>query len=1082
MKKRLAFILTFMLAFVSIFAFGFKAQSAQAAVTEEQLQAEIDNISVPQRVIFDFPVVSVSVYGSTIEWESSDSSILNVPTSGGWVKVTRPVDADATVTLTVTLTNGSSLPKSKEFSVSVPKGTTTTNTYNIVYELNGGTQNESNSDTYKVGETKELYEPTKGALEFLGWYDNAEFNGSPLTALPKGISGDFTVYAKWANPEVNGIVVKTNPTKVSYNALETFDATGIVVEKTFNYGENEVVENSELSFDLTTLHVGNTKVVVTYGTFTAEVPITVSPIDYTEEDYTLVFDDKTVTYNGENQVLPYTFTSKHAGLTASLSPVVSKEVGTYDYKITFANTNADYNTPASVTKTLTINKAPLIITADNKGVKVGLDIPEFTASYFGFQGEDDKSVLNGTLTFTCSASKGSPKGTYNIEVSGVTSDNYEISFVKGTLTITEGTYTIVASGNNVTYNGSNQMFTVKLMEGDVEVPGIEFTYTFGDEAFTGATNAGTYNVLVSYNDATYGTGSQTVTFTIAKATYDMSGVSFTDATLTYNGEIQNLLISGTLPEGVSVSYSEGLKDVGSKLITATFTGDAANYNLIASKKATLTIEAKALEEGMFDSIPEQAFTGSAITPAVTGKFGTIELVEGTDFEVAYAENTAKGTAKVTVTGKGNYSDTVELTFVIGDSSLEKVKAGRIKLETKYASSLAGTIASDLTSLDIRTSNGCDVQWGSNTTAFSVKSDGTISMIKTETEQEVTLVATVTDGKASEQTTFIFTIPAGEVIQTKTIQEMIDAPVDASTYYKVTGIVSNITNTTDGYFDLVDPTNPSIKIYVWKLLTSKDGETGKFNTLNIVEGDTLTLIGTRGEYKSKIEIVDAYHVSHEKTTVSVSTDYESTQGTVVLDQPTVENGTEVTITINPAEGYEVSSVKAIVNGVETAISKNAEGEYKYVVLFDTSIAVEFALEGTTPTTLTLNIGSIAKIKGWKNDTKYSELPTGDANISVVATGSTNTGKYYVSGENWRIYQSESATVKITAVEGYSIISVKVTYSIKNTGTLVLNEENIASGTLVEVNGSSITFTVGNTGTVSNGQAQITEIEVVYQPIA
>ena len=748
-----------MLAFVSIFAFGFKVQSAQAAVTDEQLQAEIDNISVPQRVIFDFPVVSVSVYGSTIEWESSDSSILNVPTSGGWVKVTRPVDADATVTLTVTLTNG--ISKRKEFSVIVPKGTTTTNTYNIVYELNGGTQNESNSDTYKVGETKELYEPTKGALEFLGWYDNAEFTGSPITALPKGISGDFTVYAKWADPVVTGIVVKTNPTKVSYNALETFDSTGIVVEKTFNYGENEVVNNAELSFDKTTLHVGDTKVVVTYGTFTAEVAISVSPINYTEEDYTLVFEDQTVTYNGNQQTLDYLFESEHTGLTVTLSEVVSKNVGTYEYTITFANTNPDYNTPTAVTKTLTINKAPLTITADNKGVKVGLDIPAFTASYSGFQGEDTETVLSGTLTFACTASKGSPKGTYDIEVSGVTAVNYEISFVKGTLTITEGTYTIVASGNTVTYNGSNQMFTVKLMEGEVEVPGIEFTYTVESAAFTGATNAGTYEVLVSYNDATYGTGSQTVTFTIAKATYDMSGVSFTDATLTYNGEVQNLVITGTLPEGVSVSYSEGLKNVGTKAITATFTGDVENYNLIASKEATLTIVAKTLEEEMFDSIPEQAYTGSAITPVVTGKFGEIALVEGTDFEVAYADNTEKGTAKVTVTGKGNYSGTVELTFTIGSSSLEKVQAGRMELETTYASSLSGTIASDLTSLVVETTNGCKVQWSSNTTAFSVKPDGIISMLQSESEQEVTLVATVVDGESYEQTTFIFIIPAAE---------------------------------------------------------------------------------------------------------------------------------------------------------------------------------------------------------------------------------------------------------------------------------------------------------------------------------
>lgn len=109
---------------------------------------------------------------------------------------------------------------------------------------------------------------------------------------------------------------------------------------------------------------------------------------------------------------------------------------------------------------------------------------------------------------------------------------------------------------------------------------------------------------------------------------------------------------------------------------------------------------------------------------------------------------------------------------------------------------------------------------------------------------------------------------------------------------------------------------------------------------------------------------------------------------------------------------------------------------------------------------------------------------DENITVTADGtntsgySANTGKYYTKGENWRIYQNETPSVTITAAEGKTIVSVKITYEVKHTGVLTCDGENIESGAVVEVNAGSITFSVGNTGTVTNGHALITAIEVIY----
>ena len=58
------------------------------------------------------------------------------------------------------------------------------------------------------------------------------------------------------------------------------------------------------------------------------------------------------------------------------------------------------------------------------------------------------------------------------------------------------------------------------------------------------------------------------------------------------------------------------------------------------------------------------YTGKAITPEVTVKDGDAALVAGEDYEVTYADNTASGTAKAIVKGKGDYKGTAELTFTI----------------------------------------------------------------------------------------------------------------------------------------------------------------------------------------------------------------------------------------------------------------------------------------------------------------------------------------------------------------------------------------------------------------------------------
>ena len=135
-----------------------------------------------------------------------------------------------------------------------------------------------------------------------------------------------------------------------------------------------------------------------------------------------------------------------------------------------------------------------------------------------------------------------------------------------------------------------------------------------------------------------------------------------------------------------------------------------------------------------------------------------------------------------------------------------------------------------------------------------------------------------------------------------------------------------------------------------------------------------------------------------------------------------------------------------------------------------------------TTVSVSIKDCAAANGWTNGTQYSTFNL-DSVVTVSATGTPvgswglNTGKFYTSNSSWRIYQNENPSVVISAGE-CNIVSVKITYSANKGGVLTLDGAQIESAQIVEVNAPSVTFSVANTGSATNGQAQITAIEVTY----
>lgn len=98
------------------------------------------------------------------------------------------------------------------------------------------------------------------------------------------------------------------------------------------------------------------------------------------------------------------------------------------------------------------------------------------------------------------------------------------------------------------------------------------------------------------------------------------------------------------------------------------------------------------------------------------------------------------------------------------------------------------------------------------------------------------------------------------IEEVTVSEFLSKPVDGSVYYRLTGTITDLYNTTYGNFTLVDETG-SVKVY--GLTAEKQTTNDKsFSTLGLKEGDIVTLEGTRDEYKGEIQVGGpAYYISH-----------------------------------------------------------------------------------------------------------------------------------------------------------------------------------------------------------------------------
>jgi gliding motility-associated-like protein len=82
-----------------------------------------------------------------------------------------------------------------------------------------------------------------------------------------------------------------------------------------------------------------------------------------------------------------------------------------------------------------VNKAPLVVTANNQTKTAGSPNPTLTISYSGFVYEDTPNSLTAEAVVNTTATTSSPAGNYPITVSGASSPNYVFTYQNGTLEV-----------------------------------------------------------------------------------------------------------------------------------------------------------------------------------------------------------------------------------------------------------------------------------------------------------------------------------------------------------------------------------------------------------------------------------------------------------------------------------------------------------------------------------------------------------------------------------------------------------------------------------------------------------------------
>jgi hypothetical protein len=323
--------------------------------------------------------------------------------------------------------------------------------------------------------------------------------------------------------------------------------------------------------------------------------------------------------------------------------------------------DTNYTAAADVDQIFAIGKATLAVTADDQSKTYGDADPAFTVSYGAFVGSDNASVLDVAPTAGVAGTHDNVN-TYSIIPAGGSDDDYDFTYVNGTLTVNQKNVAVSANPQSKVY-------------GDAD-PSLTYTADplVGTDSFSGSLaravgeDVGTY--AIGQGTLTAG-GNYAITFTgNALEITQASSVTVVTcpASVVYTGSAQepctaNVTGAGGLNQSTTVAYGNNTA-VGTASADASFVGDLNHTG--SSDTKTFGITAATASVALSDLT--QTYNGSAKSATVVTTPGSLSVDVTYDGGATLPTNAGSYAVVATITD-ANYSGSATGTLVIEKAPL-----------------------------------------------------------------------------------------------------------------------------------------------------------------------------------------------------------------------------------------------------------------------------------------------------------------------------------------------------------------------------------------------------------------------------
>lgn len=484
----------------------------------------------------------------------------------------------------------------------------------------------------------------------------------------------------------------------------------------------------------------------------------------------------------------------------------------------------------------------------------------------------------------------------------------------------------------------------------------------------------------------------------------------------------------------------------------------------------------------------------------------------------YLQNYKGNTVELTYHGSTSNNPTCIALTKAQRTDAEKVAAAKAAVDSLIPKTYSAKGTVDLPT----ESFGATLSWTVKETSDLVSiSDNTMTIAALpEAEADVTLTITITSGKETE--TVDVTIKVAPASDKGTLENPFMASealeiaksLANNAYYEVNGVATQVY--VEGY--VVDAGTWSAQYNNWTRVYIADSasmtQAEGIQVYRLVLNNSLMKDETEFEVGAHVVVygyLQNYYGNTPQVTYNGSTNptmaaYEKATNADKIASALAKVADILTVSTAGETALPTSSIAGVTFAWSTNDTKYTvtDGKLNIAELPDADVTITLNVTATcgnaTDTkTVTVTIQApsqnktasvvmkdYATAKSWDTAGKvvYDTVNV-DSNITVNVTVETfntqygrNSGKFYT--DNWRIYQNENPSITFTAAEGCTILTVKITYTVNNTGILTSADKTTqyASDTIITVNAATISFTVDNTGDLTNGQVRITAIEVVY----